>query len=482
MSAREVLDLGAAQVRAELGDQPELRADLLEHLASIYLSLGLYDRVERLVEEVETLRRGRLGQAHPKMPQVLHLRGRWMQATDRFEDAEAVHREALDLRRRALGPESPEVADSLAHLADLAYTRGAFEAAAVLARQSLLMRRSTAPEDRTGLAIGLNDLGATLARTDQRRDAEPLLREALDLRLQQFGEIHPSVAESLGTLGHLLWGLGQQGEAEELYRRALDVRRRLYGEEHPQVARSLNNLGNRLRVADRTTEAEVLLREAVTIFRAQRRAHRDDLRRALGNLAEVLRLRDRPAEALPAYREALELTLDIAGPDDPGADTLRWKIGDCLLASGDVDGAEGVYRGVLDRRTERYPEEHRRVAGPRVFVARALLARDSPRPRDLREAESLLRAAHPVLARKAPGHWLTGEAAVLLGDCRARAGRRSEARALLRSGLGILDATDGGSLAPVALERLRDLAEGQLAALGDPDSTLKGPDPSTATR
>ena len=446
LDAREILALGATRLRAELADQGELRADLLEHIATIYLRLGLYEPAEPLLAEVQTLRHQLLADDDPGHANVLHLRGRWLEATDRFDEAEEAHRHALALREAALGSDAPEVADSLTDLANLFFANEDFDAAGKLFRRALDLRRRVLEPDDPRIATSLNDLGTTIYRQRDFDTAEPLLSEALNRRLEHFGEIHPAVAQSSSTLASVTAGRGDYGRAQALFAQALVIRRQVYGSDHPVVGVSLNNLGYQLRIAGDPAAAEPLLREAVELYR-DRSTHRVTLRNTVGNLAETLRSLDRPGEAANYYREALEISRQLG--DDRAASTVLWKLGDCHLADGDLDAAEDAYRQMLALRLAAHPEDHPRVASPRVFLARVLLAKGDPTG-----AAGLLVPTLGVLEVERPDHWLTAEASILLAECRLIAGDHPHARGLLTAGLAILE-RDQGKSAPAREARQR---------------------------
>ncbi len=459
LTAREILQVGAARLRAELRGQPALRADLLEHVTSIYLRLGLHQQAEPLLREVETLRRELHGPEHANLAGVLHLRGRWLQATDELDAAADVHAQGLALRRQTLGQEHPGVADSLTDLAGAFYDAEDYERSSELLRQALDLRRQALADDDPAIASSLNDLGAVLLEMRQPQEAEQLLRDALDRRLAHFGELHPAVAESSGMLASILSRKGNSAEAIRLFRQALAIRRQVYGSGHPLVGVSLNNLGHQLRKTGDPAAAEPLLREAIALYRARPGTHRDALHTSLGNLAATLRLLDRPAEAALAYSEALEIVQKME-PDGRTATILLWKLGDCHLAAGDLDQAEHAYREMLRLRRQRYAEDHRLVASARLFLARAVLRRG-----DVQAAVELLEPAWNVLRHELPGHWLAAEAAILLGEGRRRQGRGGEAREFVESALEILADDDRASATGETKERLEHQAETLLEAL-----------------
>ena len=57
ITAREILDRGAKRISTELRSQPDLQATLLDTIGSVYLSLGLPERAQPLVEQGLSIRR-----------------------------------------------------------------------------------------------------------------------------------------------------------------------------------------------------------------------------------------------------------------------------------------------------------------------------------------------------------------------------------------------------------------------------------------
>src|SRR5207244_1614354 len=58
-TAREILDLGARRVTAELKDQPLYQAALMESIGNVYRSLALYDEAQPLLEGAAGIRRSK---------------------------------------------------------------------------------------------------------------------------------------------------------------------------------------------------------------------------------------------------------------------------------------------------------------------------------------------------------------------------------------------------------------------------------------
>ncbi len=455
-TARELLDAGAVKLRTELVEPPEVKARMLDHVASIYLRLGLYDEAGALLDESDTLR-GRLFTGDDlEVAAGLRLRGLWHEALGEVESAEALLRRTLEMRQRLLGPEHPEVAASLINLGELYYSSfEEYDRARELFGQSLEIHRrqkSRGPE----LAAALQNLAAVFYRTGDTEAALSHLREALEIQVLHFGEVHPAVAMTLSTVGSVYSRGGDVDQAREHLLRALDIRRQVYGDDHPLVARSLTNLGNLLHSLGEFEQADPLLREAVEIFRRYPDPDQIDFVKILATLSANLRLLGHPEDAENLLLEALETARESLGSEHPIVSRLLMGLGHAVGAQDRLVEAEAAYRDALELRRAARPAGHREIARPLVYLARNELRRG-----DVPKAERLLEEALVILRGELPNHWLTAEANILLGSCRMQQLRASEAAELLREGLKILE-SDAVSASADARTRLTEQARAGL--------------------
>lgn len=306
VTARELLDAGAARLGEQLGGQPEVQAALMDTVGVIYARLGLYAAARPLLAGALAIRREALGSEHPQVADsFVHLG-----ALDREEgDYAAAERRllaALELRRRLLGDDHAAVAETLNELGALRQAAGDYQAAEARFREALELRRRLLGADgvdEAAVAESLNDLAAAVySRGDQER-AEGLFRDALALNRRLFGDVHPRVAETLNNLAVLLQRRGESVAAQPFYEEALAVRRRLLGDRHPDVGNSLYNLADLLADRGDFAAAESLAAEALAILEGALPA--GDWRTAL-----VRGLHGRCLTGLGRYPEAESLLLE----------------------------------------------------------------------------------------------------------------------------------------------------------------------------
>jgi serine/threonine protein kinase/tetratricopeptide (TPR) repeat protein len=356
VTARELLDQGAARVPRELAAQPHLQGTLLDVLGSVYQSLGVYDRARVLHEQALSLRDGAATPA--ERAATLGALGL---ACSRAGDYAAARRhlaEALRLQRATAGDGSPEVATVLYHLAEVDHDEGDYAGAEGLYRRALAIREramegGVAPQAAgRDLAESLLGLAALLRDRGDHPGAEAIGRRALDLRQRLFGDDHPAVAEARDALAVALYQQKRYDEAEPLYRRALASRERLLGPSHPAVAQNLSGLGLLLKKRGDPAAAEPLLRRALAIYRARLGEEHAYVATALNNLAGALYDRGDFTGAEPLYRDALARWRRSLGEEHPNLAAGYLNLGQTLVALDRETEAEPLFRRALaiDRR------------------------------------------------------------------------------------------------------------------------------------
>ncbi len=383
ITARELLDQGAAKMKADTSLAPEVRAALLETIGAVYRSLGLLASARPLLAEAVDLRRRAGGGSIELATSLSHL-GLLDNDQGEFQAAQASFEEARALLV-ALPDASPaDLATTLDNLAVARFYQGDFEAAEDLQREAVAVRRRDG-EPTAELARDLHNLASTLQSRGKHAEAELVLRESLDLRRKLLGDEHPDIAASLNNLAWLLHDKQRLEEAEPLYREALAIQRKVYGREHPAIAATLNNLG-------------VLL----------------DRRHLL-------------ADSEPLLREALAMRVELLGVEHPDVGTSSQTLGALLAQKGDLVEAERLYRQALAVWGKALPARHPNLAFPLHGLGSVLC--DTGRTE---EGEGRLRGAIELAKAGLPdGHWLPTVAESELGACLAAQGRYAEAEPLL---------------------------------------------------
>jgi serine/threonine protein kinase/tetratricopeptide (TPR) repeat protein len=423
VTAREMLDKGAAKIETELKDQPEVRATLMDTMGNVYRNLGLYDKALPLLQEALKTRKGIYGNEHPEVATSLNNLASILEHKGDYAAAEPLYREALAMRRKLLGSEHPDVARSLNNLANILDTEGNVAA------------------------------------------AEPLYREALAMRRKLFGEENPEVARSLNNLAIVLREKGDYAGAEALQREALAMKRKLLGNDHQDVTGSLNNLANVLDEEGKYAEAEALYREVLARDRKLLGNEHPDLAMGMNNLAGVLREKGDYAGAEGLHREALAMRRKLLGNEHPDTAESLTGVADAVADKGDYATAEPLYREALAVQRKVLGDEHLNVGESLVGLADALCHQNKPL-----EGAAVSREALAIRQKALPrGHPDIAETESVLGGCLVEAHRYDEAESLLLGSYPILKAKANPSARAKGFQRIVRLYQ----ALGKPDKAAE---------
>ncbi len=363
VTVRGLLDAGAARIRKELADQPDVKAEMLSVMGRTYQRLGELDKARPLLDE------------------------------------------ALSTRRRLLGSQNADVADSLNDLGVLLREKGDAAAAEPLLVEALATRRRVLGPEHRDVAVTLVELGRVYADRGSGTDprAEPLFREALAIRRKVLGDENHETATSMNELALLLWHRGDLAEAEELFRKGLEINRKTQGEDHPDVSASLNNLA--LIAGDRGNfaAAETLSRQSVAMARRTLGENHPDLAIKLNNLSRPLLYEGKYDEAAAALQEALRIATAAFGDQHPAVANYAVNLGRVFLARKDAASAEPLLRKALEIRRGAFSEGDWRVAMTKSLLGEALtsLGRYDEAERLLLEASRTLRDVPGAEGREA---------------------------------------------------------------------------------
>jgi serine/threonine-protein kinase len=346
VTAREVLDIGARDIEAELAEQPEIQATLMHQMSYAYKNLGLAEPAMVLAEKALTTRRRALGNEHQDTAESLLLRGE-LRCTQRQTLAgEKDLREALVTFRR-LSAANLDLATALLTTSFcLQNFRGSLEEADAMLREALELTRELLGDDHSEVIEIRHRLALVLSDRGLPGDAAAVLREVVE---QQKGSENRTilVARTEANLGRMLWLAGQPEEAEPLIRGALAVFRNNLGNDHPMTSIGMYLLGSVLHSRHRLTEAESSLRRATE---SHRRRGESSLTTAgtLNSLAWLFRDQGRCSQAAPLIGEALAILRR------EGVEKNHWRFaeiaavqGSCLSENGHYHEAEILLQNAL---------------------------------------------------------------------------------------------------------------------------------------
>jgi serine/threonine protein kinase/TolA-binding protein len=360
VTATDLLDKSAANIRNDLAQQPIVKARLLEAIGRSYTRQGRADRGVGLLAEALEMRRRvenpnspaiaialkNLGESQlfhheteaarksfDEARQILEASGK--QATsdyadvmlsigrveyDRGDAVQARRRieEALPLLRNAYGPQHAEVGSALISLGYVLQWQNEYGPMEGVARQAVQIYQSSLPELHPDRLQAESLLAESLFNQGRIEEAAPLVEKVFLDKQKVFGNKSSRVAEQLQLLMELRRRQGRLVEAEKLAREAVALKKERLGESNYNTAYSRTSLATILWQRGKASEAEGELHAALTVYRETLPAGSLLIASAEHYLAEVLLSQNRYNEAATQAKLTLEHLSN--------ADATPWRI------------------------------------------------------------------------------------------------------------------------------------------------------------
>lgn len=340
LTAREILDSGAARIDRELAGQPQARAQMLYEMGRAYFGLGLRDRARRFLEVSLAIRRRASPGGQIEIAQTLDFLGVVLLEQGELEGAERANREALGLRQQLLGARHRDVARTLNGLAAVLRAAGRFRDADPVSREAVAIDEAQPATHRLDLAENLKGLAQAVGERGDHAEAVRLYRQALALQRRELPADHP---EAVGTLLDLAAALGDAGEeasADSLFRYGLALERRMLGDDHPDVAGNESRYARLLHRRGNDGEAETLYRRSLAAMRRRLPAVHPLTATTLLGLGVLLLDRGAADRPEPLLREALAMRRTALAPGHPGIAEAEQAMGAAIMAPGRYMEAE----------------------------------------------------------------------------------------------------------------------------------------------
>jgi serine/threonine protein kinase/Flp pilus assembly protein TadD len=432
VTAKDLLDRGAAKISNNVALQPEVRAQLLESIGVAYRREGLNDRSIPMFEQAVAIRREeRPVDGHRLAAAVANL-ARSLTDAGHLVSAEAYLQQALDLSRRA--DQSPAV-----ETADILVQFGQFELS---------------------------------ARGNPAR-AREFFAEALVIYRGTVGGQHLSVAETLSGLASAVSWLGDFASAEQYQRQAIEIFQATVSRNYPDYAVAMANLGYILTERGEYAEAEQLLTEALETERVVFGASNERLAQTEAHLGELYDKEGDSARAIQAAERAVDIASKGLGPNHYLTGYYTTGMASLYLKSKDLPAAEESARRALAIYAQSLPAQHLYVASARRLLGEILLQRGS-----LEGAESEFRAALEIeTTLDGADSWRTARAAESLAWALIKRGKVDEGEPMLVAAREKL-ATSVGARHPATLEATARLVDYYRSRHRDAEAAkvLAGPD------
>lgn len=375
LTARELLDRGAEKIRDDHPNEPELQAEMMTVLGTVYRHLGLEDPAVELLRQARDLHR-RLGGGRPEARATTLLElGRALRDRGDVEEAAAVLRDAREALRVARGELDREVALATLELGGALYGIGDVRAADRELQQGVALVRSLGLPLGEEYAEAVFLLAGSLLAQGRAAEARPLYDEALRLAESLHGRQHPDIPPILIGTAAVAARDGLPDSATTLLREALAIDERLFGDadggNHVAVARSRYHLARHLGREGHATEAAALLRGSIQMFERTSRPRPDLHGGALATLAGLMRDQGHTGEALALYARSQEVLRNAYGPGSLLEGDVQVAWAELLMRLGRHGEAAGILEEALASFSGVFPAEHPSVIQTAQLLGRA---------------------------------------------------------------------------------------------------------------
>jgi serine/threonine-protein kinase len=362
ITARELLDAGAARVATDLAGQPDVQATMMRVIAEVYNSIGLPEQARPLAEGALARHRQLHGDRHAETTRSMLALAAVLQDQGEFTPAGTLFREAHTTLLAMHGTPHADVSEAARHLAFWEETNGDEEAAERLFKDALAQDRALFPPEDRRVVDAIVRLAGLQRRMGKRQEAEPLLREGLAAQRRIHGDTHPDVASTMRNLGSLLRDEDRAVEAESLYVGTIAILRALHGNVHPEVVVALNSyailLSNRGDISGSIRAYEEILEMADSVYGGP---HPNTVA-VMNNLAQAYRDAERYADAEAMYGRTRRTMLAVLPADHPNHARVWQGYGNLYRAQERWREAHQAFQRALAIRRAALPRGHRLIA------------------------------------------------------------------------------------------------------------------------
>lgn len=377
ISVRELIDQSAAEMRAELVNQPGVLSEMLAVLGMVYSDLGEAEAGMPLIEQALELQESMGSEDSPELAQRLYAMGYILDEAGEVEQAKQFHARALAMRRRLYGEQNLLVAESLNESGVALYWTGNTDSNLVVWQQAYDIRNALLKAPHKDLVESLSNLAAVYTDLEDYGKAEQFYREALSMLRDMDADNSPDYASNLHNFGTMLIDVEAFDEAETMLKEAIELRTVIFGDRHEDTARSINFLG-RLNVARGTlVEAERLFLLSTQIHIEQNGEASFVVGRDYEVLGDLYVAKTEWNKAIDYYSKAATAIRLSSGSDADRFILIQGKIGELYESLDRLAEAERAFRQALQSYSQMEGVEPGQIAVAKLRLGRILLKRGS---------------------------------------------------------------------------------------------------------
>ncbi len=454
VTARQVLDSGYERISTDLGDRPEVKAQLLWVMGESYTSLGLHDDALLLLSEAAEL--GLLGHLpDDDLVDVLANVAQEAGYLDRLEEASRYINLAEEVYARIDNPD-PELGKIIfKHHASHLRRSGDFDAGMAKLLRAEEIARTIEDDVHGHYPDMLHELGAWNLMRGEFEEAESWLRRALNHPHPSWRDPTNRRAVTLGVLGSTLRGQGRYPEAMTYMQEALAILEREVGPDHINVGITHGNIAVAQTLMNDLQGAEASSLRAIEITKAALGEDHSRMGTMYGGLATIRQRQDRHAEALELLERSLAIKVASMPPGSASIGLTRRKMGNAYRAVGKHAASLDQLEQALNIFETRYGADSTQTGAVLTDIGLTRLGTQNwPLAEVALRRAAEIYADEPESLERMRAHRGLAELHVAQGDCIAALAAADEAQ--------------------VSFDSDNPIASGEVAALADVRASCEG--------
>ena len=340
----EVLVDAAEKIEEDFQSSPEVEADLLILIGTIYRNMSRHDDAAALIAKAVEIRRN-LNEEQPLVRALVEL-GQTEIYGDRWAEAEQHLDEALKFQQEQIEPDPVMLAENLSWKAEALAERGELDEAEKLFEQAKQIHPE-GPGFEAPLATLLSSMGKFYSGRGQGTKAKDFYVRSLEIWRSVEDENHPMVLSNRYNLARLT-GRRDREKAAEMYRDLLGRNREIFGERSLRVARIQRNLGMTLtNTPGQALEGAEYLEQALDIMVSHHGETHADIARLHRSLAVSSMLAKDYSSARRWAEKAWEVSIQLYGEGHAWTVGYGLQVAEIAAFQKDPD-AESLLMAVVD--------------------------------------------------------------------------------------------------------------------------------------
>lgn len=333
ITVAEALQGGRVRIAAELEEEPELKAALLDAIGRSFSGLGRYETADTVLRESLRLQRELYGDDDARLAGVLGSLGRHFLGSRDFVAADSFLNQQLRVRTAAGPMVDTALANMLGMLSSARRDMGDPDSAIALAARAESVLRSAGDTVGEYYTATLGHLAYVLRGAERLDSAEAVYREVV--RRQEADTVrHPlSLALNHNNIGYLQRVREDYRGAEASYRRALEHAGQVLSDGHPTMLMYGNNLASVLEFQGRFDDVVDLAEQQIAAAEREWPEGHWRVGSAQSALGRFLLRQGRPGDAVAPLESAVRSYVETLGEAHLWTAAAQANLGVALLLS-----------------------------------------------------------------------------------------------------------------------------------------------------